>query len=578
MRVLGGKFMKKIIPVSLGFLALTIGGLSGLKQNYFVVAKAYDKASLPTTIDLNPVGDNDVRDYYSGLNSLTDSEKTGTNLLKNLKPILKNGQKYYSYDVSNGKDIWKMYEITDRDWDKSPASEIVGYDSTTRIITGYKYGDSATKKESNPYIHALYVNRDVENKVHAWATETDKSSHGNNAEWCIDREHIWPKSLGFEDSTADPGTSGARGDPMHLWAGDSYVNSALHSNYFYGYVDTSKTYTDGKDKYAYDKGNLMGFSKTKGGTVSVFEPQDSDKGDIARAVFYMVARYNNLAGNDTTIENDNPNLEIVDNVTDWKNSGYISTGTTTGKIGILSDLLEWNRLDPVDEYEIRRNDILFRNFTNNRNPFIDFPQWADLIWGEDKDSKSANPVNDVINNADDTIQIEGISSKPIKAGDEFTIKVSIKDSTDPINITVTLDDDSMATIEKVTASEPITNGLNIKAAAKELTIKNGDSLKIKALKDGTIQLTFKANVGGEDHTLVQTIKVGEDPVPAKEETILDKILKNPLYIAIAIGVVVLIIIIVIIFVATASKKTKKKVGKTIQKSIKKSVKGSKGKK
>ena len=136
----------------------------------------------------------------------------------------------------------------------------------------------------------------------------------------------------FEDNASDEATSGARGDPMHLWAGDSYVNSALHSNYFYGYVDTTKAYTDGKDKYSYAAGNLMGFSKTKGGSVSVFEPKDDDKGDIARACFYMVARYNYLSGSDSNgIENDNPNLELVDNVTDWVKSGYISTTTKTGK-------------------------------------------------------------------------------------------------------------------------------------------------------------------------------------------------------------------------------------------------------
>ena len=357
---------------------------------------AYDKSSLPTIINLNDTSESDIRSYYSNLNSLSESERKGTNLLKNLKPILSNNQKYYSYDVSSGKDIWKMYEITDRDWSKSPASNIDGYNSFTNTINGYKYGESASNSGSNPFIHALYVNRNVENKVRAWATDEGKTSHGNNAINCIDREHIWPKSLGFEDSSEDPGTSGARGDPMHLWAGDSYVNSALHSNYFYGYVDKTKSYTDGKDKYTYASGNLMGFSKTLGGSTSVFEPQDSDKGDIARAVFYMVARYNNLAGTDSTIENDNPNLELVSDLNQWKDSGYISTSTTTGKLGIIQDLLEWNKLDPVDGYELHRNNLLYGNFTNNRNPFIDFPEWADLIWGSDKDTKFANPSTDAI--------------------------------------------------------------------------------------------------------------------------------------------------------------------------------------
>ena len=384
-----------------------LGGLSFLAPNKASKVEAYDKSSLPTTINLNDYADEDIRNYYSGLNSLGNDERTGDNLLKNLKPILSNGQKYYSYDVSNGIDIWKMYEITDRDWTLSPASGISGYDASTNTITGYKYGSSASKKESNPFIHALYINRTAENKVHAWATDANVTSHGGNKEWCIDREHIWPKSQGFEDSELDEGTSGARGDPMHLWAGDSYVNSALHSNYFYGYVDKTRTYTDGKDKYVQVSNNLMGFSKTLGGEVSVFEPQDSDKGDIARAVFYMVARYNNIAGTDSTIENDNPNLELVNDLAEWKKTGYISTSSTTGKLGILQDLFEWNKLDPVDTYELHRNNLLYGNFTNNRNPFIDFPEWADLIWGADKNTKSANPLSDSIARPKDFVPPDG---------------------------------------------------------------------------------------------------------------------------------------------------------------------------
>ena len=147
----------------------------------------------------------------------------------------------------------------------------------------------------------------------------------------------------------------------------------------------------------------MGVSKTLGGSTNVFEPQDSDKGDIARAVFYMVARYNNIAGTDSTIENDNPNLELVNDLNEWKESGYISTSTKTSKLGILQDLLEWNKLDPVDGYELHRNNLLYGNFTNNRNPFIDFPEWADIIWGSDQGTKSANPAVDAIAEAKDFV-------------------------------------------------------------------------------------------------------------------------------------------------------------------------------
>ena len=546
--------MKKIIPLSFGFLALSVSVLAGFKNVHFEPAKAYDKASLPTTIDLNRVADADVRNYYSALNSLSPDERTGNDLLKNLKPILMNDQKYYSYDVSNGKDIWKMYEITDRDWVKSPASGITGYDASTGIITGYKYGDSASNKGTNPYIHALYVNRDVENHIHAWATEADgKSSHGDNAEWHIDREHIWPKSQGFEDSTADPGTSGARGDPMHLWAGDSYVNSALHSNYFYGYVDKTKTYTDGKDQYAYDAGNYMGFSKTLGGSVSVFEPQDSDKGDIARAVFYMVARYNNLAGDDTSIENDNPNLELVSDLNEWKKKGYISTSTTTGKLGILSDLLEWNKTDPVDEYEVVRNDILYRNFTNNRNPFIDFPEWADIIWGDGKDVQYAKPQTDSLHDDDQPIVLFGFNEK-ITEGSDLRFQATIESGE---KITWEIEDTTIATVEQNEAGTEVT---------------------IHPVKTGETKLTAKTTVEGNPYQKSYKIKVVADTDEVPNQNPLDSILKDPVKLIIIISIVVLLIVALIIFISVASKKQKKKAKKIVKKVIKKTNKGSNGKK
>ena len=542
--------MKKIIPLSFGFLALSVGVLAGFRHTHFEVAKAYDKANLPTTIDLNRVADADVRNYYTALNSLSNEERTGNALLKNLKPILMNGQKYYSYDVSNGKDIWKMYEVTDRDWEKSPASEISGYDASTGIITGYKYGESASNKGTNPYIHALYVNRDADNHVHAWATDAGKTSHGNNAEWCIDREHIWPKSLGFEDSESDPSTSGARGDPMHLWAGDSNVNSDLHSNYFYGYVDTTKSYKDGGDKWSYSRGNLRGTSKTLGGSVTVFEPQDSDKGDIARAVFYMVARYNNLANNDV-IENDNPNLELVNDLSEWKQKGYISTSTTTGKLGIVSDLLEWNKLDPVDEYELVRNDILYRNFTNNRNPFIDFPQWADLIWGEDKDAKYAKPQTDSIN--DSVLATFGFTPN-IELGQDKKFTASVISGE---KITWEIEDATIATLEQNEAGTEVT---------------------IKPLKTGETKLTAKTVVDGNPYEKSYKIKV----VVASEENPssnpLQDFLKDPIKLAIVIGIVVLLIVVLIVFFSVASKKQKRKVKNTVKKNVKKTIKKSNGKK
>lgn len=363
-------FLLGLLPLA---IALAVPSTKAFEAN------AYTKiTSLPTTIYLADTTESDIRSYYSSLDSMSESERTGNNLLKNLKTILKNGQKYYAYDTSAV--IWQMYEIVDRDWAKSPAKDTTNgtYDASTHTITNYKYGSNSNNQE-NPYLHSLYVNRNVENKTRAWG------DHGQT-QWGINREHIWPKSQGFNYESTN---GGARGDPMHLWSGNGRVNGTEHNDEFYGYVDTSKSYVT--PSYENLSGNLRGTSRTLG-SGTVFEPQNSDKGDIARACFYMVARYNYLANDGDTIDADNPNLEFVESATN--SSSYTSSVAKTGKMGILSDLLEWNRIDPPDDFEIHRNNLLYTNFTNNRNPFIDFPDWAEYIWGNKKNVGHASPKTD----------------------------------------------------------------------------------------------------------------------------------------------------------------------------------------
>ena len=396
-------------------------------------ASSYNVRSVPTTIDLNDSTDSEIISYYAGLPN-SSSEKQGTNLLKNLKPILKNNQKYFSYGSSATTAVWQAYEIVDRDWVKSPASAISGYNSSTKIITGYTYGSGMSAKGTNPYIHALYVNRNVENQQRAW------DDHNQN-QWGINQEHIWAKSCGFHATSP---SAGARGDLMHLWAGNGKVNGSYHSNYYYGYVDKTKSYDDPavKDNMPNLSGNLMGKSKTfPSSTYSVFEPQDSDKGDIARAIFYMVARYNNYGGSDSDgFDSGNPNLELV-NALNWKgptDTSYTSSASKKGQMGILQDLLEWNRIDPPDQWEIHRNNILYKNFTENRNPFIDFPEWAEYIWGKSEDGSyssnptgSANTGSDVINgfSDDDTPAVKHVSVSPtvlnLEAGNSSTLTATV---------------------------------------------------------------------------------------------------------------------------------------------------------
>ena len=438
-------------------------------------ADAYSATSLTTTIDLNDCTEQEIRSYYSNLNSLSTSERQGTNLLKNLKPILKDGQQYLNYDT--GDNIWKIYEITDRDWEKSPASAISHgtYNSSTNKITNYTYGSSG----DNPYIHALYVNRNVNNQTRAWG------DHSQN-NWGINREHIWAKSHGFQDK----GAGGARGDPMHLWAGNGHANN-IHSNNFFAFVDKSQSYTNCGSSYSYLKGNLSGQPKNaiNNSSKDVFEPQDCDKGDIARAVFYMVARYNNYAGATSGIDTNDPNLVLANDMTQNDTTGT-STASRSYAMGLLSDLLAWNKLDPVDEYEIHRNNLLFRNYTKNRNPFIDFPEWADAIWGTaDLDGTNYNssvtsyatPASDPIGSSSipQTFSISN-SSFNLEVGETTTISARNAEST----INWTVGNSSVVSLDKTSTS-------------------NNDPVTITALAAGTTTIT--ATSGSDSATCTITV-------------------------------------------------------------------------
>ena len=448
-------------------------------------ADAYSATSLTTTIDLNDCTEQEIRSYYSNLNSLSTSERQGTNLLKNLKPILKNGQQYLNYDT--GDNVWKIYEITDRDWEKSPASAISHgtYNSSTNEITNYTYGSSG----DNPYVHALYVNRNVNNQTRAWGDHTQSN-------WGINREHIWAKSHGFQDK----GAGGARGDPMHLWAGNGYANN-IHSNNFFAFVDKSQSYTNCGSSYSYLKGNLSGQPKNaiNNSSKDVFEPQDCDKGDIARAVFYMVARYNNYAGATSGIDTNDPNLVLANDMTQNDTTGT-STASRSYAMGLLSDLLAWNKLDPVDEYEIHRNNLLFRNYTKNRNPFIDFPEWADAIWGtanldgtnyNSSITSYATPASDPIGSSSipQTFSISS-SSFNLEVGD--TANLSARNAESTINWTV--GNSSVVSLDKTSTS-------------------NNDPVTITALAVGTTTIT--ATSGSDSATCTVTVSepvIHDEPV------------------------------------------------------------------
>ena len=164
-------------------------------------------------------------------------------------------------------------------------------------------------------------------------------------------EHSFPKSWWGGSSTPS-----AYKDLFNLMPCEKNINSTK-SNYAMGKVTGT------------DKGNgctKVGTGMAGGKSTSLWEPADEWKGDFARDYFYMVTAYSHLTwtsnGLDMLEQDDWPTLK------EWAYTLF----------------LEWAKNDPVDEIEKQRNDAVY-GIQQNRNPFVDFPNLAEYIWGDSVD-------------------------------------------------------------------------------------------------------------------------------------------------------------------------------------------------
>lgn len=185
---------------------------------------------------------------------------------------------------------------------------------------------------------------------------TDQCGTYSNEGDCYNREHTWPQ---YYFNSAVPMNS----DLQHIFPTDGFVNGK-RGNLPYGKVSATL--------WTSDNGSKTGTSTSYPGySGNVFEPIDSFKGDLARVYFYMSTRY----------ESEDAGW------LNWEMSNGASL--TTNAINLL---LSWHHNDPVSQKEIDRNNAVYA-LQGNRNPFIDYPLFADCIWGSGDCSSLA--VNDI---------------------------------------------------------------------------------------------------------------------------------------------------------------------------------------
>ena len=189
-----------------------------------------------------------------------------------------------------------------------------------------------------------------------------KAGAGNDN---YNREHTWPKSLGFPD---DGAANYPHTDTHMLMASDIAYNEA-RGNLPFG------TCPAGSSLYAtlsyYNQGGSgHGNYRCNG----YWQAWDGIKGNLARAMLYMDVRYD--GGTHPGTNNAEPDLRLTDSLS---LIAQTNGNASVAYMGLLSTILQWHRDDPVDERERLRNDIV-ESYQGNRNPFVDHPEWAACIF------------------------------------------------------------------------------------------------------------------------------------------------------------------------------------------------------
>lgn len=180
--------------------------------------------------------------------------------------------------------------------------------------------------------------------------QQDQGSGGSSEGQFYNREHSFPQSW-FGGGTTGPGA-----DYIHIFPTDKFVNGK-RGNLPYGEVSNPTLTTLNGTKVG--PSGLAGFSGT------VFEPIDSFKGDLARAFFYFVTRYED-------------NMSTYGNIA-LASQALDTTTFPSVDIPYLQMMINWHHLDPVSQKELTRNNGAY-SFQGNRNPYIDHPEYVDYVW------------------------------------------------------------------------------------------------------------------------------------------------------------------------------------------------------
>jgi hypothetical protein len=224
---------------------------------------------------------------------------------------------------------------------KQALQDIIANPSVVRVHNYDDVWDILKTSDQNP-----------ENSNQVWLiyTETPRSKidlqlgNSNVGKW--NREHIYCQSRGGFSTGTDYLTPFS--DGITIWTattGANDIGAGVCDAHHIRAVDGQENSSRNNRNYGVDYNG------------PIATPTTTWKGDVARACFYMAVRYDGL-----NVVNGNPPENSI------------------GQIGDLATLLTWNQTDPRDDFEMNRNNYIY-TWQVNRNPFIDYPNLADYIFG-----------------------------------------------------------------------------------------------------------------------------------------------------------------------------------------------------
>ena len=362
-----------------------------------------------------------------------------------------NGSNTY-YQAANGKKGEAL---------KTAMFNIIKISSAGWSYDGLKEAYKSTDKRSDGYLRDWYSNATSYTPGSAFSGGTSAEGLGYN------REHLVPQSW-FKEA------SPMKSDIWHVVPSDAKINNERGS---VPLGEVGSSYSQSKNGYS-----KWGMARSGlGYTGQVFEPNDEVKGDIARAYFYMVTCYQ-------------------DQISSWTSSGksvYVFDGNTYPGLTnwCLTMMMRWSALDPVDDIEIARNNVIAKK--QNRNPFIDYPGLEDYIWGDKK------TVAFSYNN------YEGPS----------TGKLPVTMSFSPTSVTATLGESFTAPTLSMSPS-----GLTVTYSSSNTNVATVDAstgaVTLKAVGITIITASFTGNDDYYSNSATYTLTVkqqgGEEPTPSGE--------------------------------------------------------------